>query len=255
MKLVTLIENTTRREDLTAEHGLSLYIEANGKKILFDTGASGAFADNAETLGVDLGAVDFAVLSHGHYDHGGGLSRFLEINKKAPVYLSLYGFEPHYNAAGKEIGLDPQLQSNPRLIPVEAPKELAPGIWLHTCPLPPADTAGMTVREGDVHHPEDFRHEQYLMIEEADRHILISGCSHKGILNLVAFFRPDILIGGFHFMKVEDEAVLTNAAKTLLQYDTRYYTGHCTGQQQYALMKMLMGERLQELYTGSEENL
>ena len=72
MKLTVLMENTTVREDLTAEHGLSLYIEANGKRILFDTGASATFADNAEKLGIDLSQVDLCILSHGHYDHGGG---------------------------------------------------------------------------------------------------------------------------------------------------------------------------------------
>ena len=71
MKLVTLMENTTCREDLCCEHGLSLYLETGDHKILFDAGQSGAFAENAEKLGVNLQNVDFAVLSHGHYDHGG----------------------------------------------------------------------------------------------------------------------------------------------------------------------------------------
>jgi metal-dependent hydrolase (beta-lactamase superfamily II) len=81
MKLVTLMENSSCREDLCCEHGLSLYLETLGKKILFDAGQSAAFAENAAVLKVDLEAVDFAVLSHGHYDHSGGLERFLQINR------------------------------------------------------------------------------------------------------------------------------------------------------------------------------
>ena len=84
MKLTTLIENTTLSPALTAEHGLSLYIETRGHKILFDMGQSPAFAENAETLGVDLSEIDLAILSHGHYDHGGGLATFLELNSTAP---------------------------------------------------------------------------------------------------------------------------------------------------------------------------
>ena len=96
MKLVTLMENTTGREDLTCEHGLSLYIEACGKKILFDAGQTGAFADNAQKLGVDLKSVDLAILSHGHYDHSGGLMRFLQINDTAKVYVHKDAFNPHF---------------------------------------------------------------------------------------------------------------------------------------------------------------
>ena len=88
MKIWTLMENSACQGDLAAEHGLSLYVETNGKKILFDAGQSAAFADNAEKLGVDLAQVDLVVLSHGHYDHSGGLRRFLEINDHAEIYVN-----------------------------------------------------------------------------------------------------------------------------------------------------------------------
>lgn len=84
MRITVLIENTCKRSDLNAEHGLSLFIETGGLRILFDTGASRAFADNAAQLGIDLRSVDMAILSHGHYDHGGGIARFLELNFHAP---------------------------------------------------------------------------------------------------------------------------------------------------------------------------
>ena len=87
MKITALLENTSEREDMLTEHGLSLYIETQNHTILFDMGQSGLFAKNAAVLGIDLGAVDIAVLSHGHYDHGGGLAVFLEINKTAPVWI------------------------------------------------------------------------------------------------------------------------------------------------------------------------
>ena len=251
MKIVTLLENTAARCDLTAEHGLSLYIETGDRKILFDAGESGVFADNAEKLGVDLSAVEIAALSHAHHDHGNGLVRFLQVNGAAPVYLSRHAFGLRYNAKGKYIGIDPALEGHPRLRFTDGETVLAEGITLYTIPLPPADTAGMTVLEQGVLQPEDFRHEQYLLVAEKGKKILFSGCSHKGILNIAKWFQPDILVGGFHFMNVEDETVLKEAAEELLQYPTVYYTGHCTGQKQFEIMKEVMGDRLHYLATGT----
>lgn len=250
MKLVTLMENTSCRDELCFEHGLSLYIEAENHKILFDAGQSAAFADNAEKLGVDLREVDFAVLSHGHYDHSGGLQRFLEINETAPVYVSSHAFEPHYGANGY-IGMDPALQASPRIRYVAEKTTLAEGITLHRIEKAPMDTAGLLVEENGVRKPDDFRHEQYLLLEEKEKRILISGCSHKGIVNIEDAFRPDILVGGFHFMKIGSEEKLKAAAKKLLEYNTIYYTGHCTGQKQYDYLKTIMGDKLHYTATGT----
>jgi len=247
MNIVTLIENTSCRETLAWEHGLSLYLETAGQRILFDMGQSGAFADNASRLGIDLGTVDFAVLSHGHYDHGGGIRRFLQSNAHAFIYVNQCAFEPHFNAGGKNIGLDPTLPRE-RIWFVEGSLSLAPGISLQTVPFLPTDTAGMTFCDGQ---PEDFRHEQYLLVEEAGKRILISGCSHKGIVAITEHFRPDVLVGGFHFMKTEDEGVLEEAARRLLALDCVYYTGHCTGQKQFDFLKQIMGERLHAVSTGT----
>lgn len=256
MKIITLIENTASREDLAAEHGLSLYIETGGHKILFDAGQSAAFADNAEKLGIDLSLVDICILSHGHYDHGGGLKRFLEINDTAPIYVSCHAFEGHYGANDRYIGLEPALAENPRIRSVDATRELFPGLTLLSCndrerPFE-GDNFGLHVMENSILVPDDFRHEQYLLAEEAGKRILFSGCSHKGILNIAHWFSPDVLVGGFHFMKLEDPAALTDAARQLARYDTTYYTGHCTGQMQYGCMKRVMGDKLHSLSGGTE---
>ena len=102
------------------------------------------------------------------------------------------------------------------------------------------------------HHkllPDDFVHEQYLLIEENGKRILVSGCSHKGILNILEWFRPDYLIGGFHFMKLECSDRLKAYAGRMAAYDTVYYTCHCTGKEQYAFMKPFV-ERLHYLSAG-----
>ena len=83
---------------------------------MFDMGQTDVFVRNAERLGIDLSEADIAVVSHGHYDHGGGLEKFLELNQKAPVYVSRYAFEPHFNAESKYIGIDVKIAVNERLI-------------------------------------------------------------------------------------------------------------------------------------------
>lgn len=259
MKLWTLMENTSCREDCISEHGLSLYIETGTHHILFDAGQSGTFADNAARMGIDLRMVDLCILSHGHYDHGGGLARFLEINEHAPVYLNRHAFEPHYNGTAKYIGLDLALAACDRLIFTDDTHIIDNTLSLHTCSNLPrpfvTDPFGLTMLEDGKHVPDDFRHEQYLLIQEGDRRILVSGCSHRGILNIQAWFTPDVLIGGFHLMKLDPAgdgyAMLQRTAKALLRGQTVYYTGHCTGEAQYTLLKERMGNRLHALSTGA----
>lgn len=255
MKLWMLLENTSSGAALHAEHGLSCYLEANGHKILFDTGQSGAFADNAKAMGVDLSQVDICVLSHGHYDHGGGLRRFLNLNDQAPVYLSRLAFSDCRNASGRYIGLEESLRDSERLIFTEDETVLDRGLTLYSCngreKAVPTEAFGLTAGG----RPDCFLHEQYLLVEERGKRILLTGCSHKGIVNLVSWFRPDVLIGGFHFMKLDpevrkDAAVLDGAAEALLQFHTRYYTGHCTGLAQYEYLRQRMGDRLEYLSTG-----
>ena len=251
MKVAVLMENTKCDPDLTCEHGLSLYIEANGIRILFDTGQTGAFAKNGEKLGIDLPDVDFCVLSHGHYDHGGGLSRFLKINEKAKIYASPYAFDQHYHGKEKNIGLDQSLPRE-RFVFVSGKRELAPGIVIDPCGerTENAGDQGMYVVENGRWEPETFRHEQYLLITEGQKRYLFSGCSHRGAAHIAAGFRPDVFIGGFHLSKVEDEPALLAAAQALAKLDTIYYTGHCTGQRQYESLKTVLGQRLRALSTG-----
>ena len=83
MKIITLVENSCGHEDCIAEHGLSVYIETRKHRLLLDTGQSDAVVKNAEVLGVDLSLVDTVVLSHGHYDHSGGIVLESVLTKKS----------------------------------------------------------------------------------------------------------------------------------------------------------------------------
>ena len=261
MTITSLLENTAARAGIAAEHGLSLYVETATRRILFDMGQTDLFARNAEALGIDLSRVDLAILSHGHYDHGGGLAAFLEINQTAPVYLTEAAFLHHYNGTQKYIGLDTSLGDHPRLRVVSGDLSLGDGLTLLT---PNGRTRnhslgafGLTERVGDVFVPDDFRHEQYLLIEElieeplseAGRRVLISGCSHAGILDIVEWFEPDVLVGGFHVSKMALGEELTALGEALAAHGTTYYTCHCTGMEQYAFLQKRM-PRLRYLAGG-----
>ena len=258
MKIWTLMENTTCDAALACEHGLSLYIEADGQRILFDAGQSGAFADNAEKMGIDLSQVDVCILSHGHYDHGGGIKRFLEVNDHAKVYVSRHAFGDYYNGEEKYIGLDWELLSEERIVFVGDQATLGEGLSLHACgnfPQPYfTDAYGMQVKRKNQLEVDDFRHELYLLVREGERRIIVSGCSHRGVMNIKTWFAPDVFIGGFHLMKLDPEKEATRlkfTAMELLKKETVYYTGHCTGEAQYDVLKAHMGDRLYRLSAGA----
>lgn len=278
-----------RGAGLLCEHGLSLYIETTNHKILFDTGRSGVFADNAEKLGIDLDEVDIAVISHGHYDHGNGLSRFLAVNHHAPVYINRRAFGGYYSQKGRFIGIDPAPRENRQLIFTDDECRIDDELFLCTCNgrerTFPSMTDGLTEECNDgSRRPDLFLHEQYLIItekksgedpekgdgkdcwndnpkenrtdsgKENDKKVVFSACSHKGVLNIVSWLKPDVFVGGFHFFHedVQDGAnkTLDQAAGFLNAQPCVYYTGHCTGTPQYAYLKKRMGDRLHGLSTG-----
>ena len=252
MKVTVLVENTTCREDVAAQHGLSLYLETEDQRILFDMGQDDTFLHNAEVLGIDLSKVDLAILSHGHYDHGGGLKTFLQVNSTAPIYLQECAFGAYYNGTEKYIGLDQMLSHHSRFVFTKGNFSLSSKLRLTDCNdlCWICDAWGLNQRKADTFTPDVFLHEQYLEVTEGDKRILISGCSHKGIVNIADHFQPDILIGGFHLNKQEETAKLEMIASKLLLADTVYYTGHCTGEKQFDLLRRRMGERLQRISAG-----
>ena len=271
MIVKVLSENTTSSEKLGSEHGLSLYIETEAHTILFDTGASCLFAENAEKMGVDLTRVDLAVISHGHYDHGGGLKTFLGINNRAKIYLHQKAFEPHYaNRPGgikAYIGLDESLLSNERFVfcgdrfVIDHELELFSGV--DSKRLVPSGNTDLFVKDGDAFVQDDFAHEQNLIISENGKTLLVAGCAHNGIINIIDQFNaekgclPDYVIGGFHLYNhgiKHNEApnVVDEIGNILLETHSQYYTCHCTGIESYNRLKTVMGENIDYISTGEQ---
>lgn len=259
MKITVLCENTAKNESFIAEHGLSLFLECEGGKILFDMGQTDAFSKNAEQLGVCLDDVDLAILSHGHYDHGGGIGRFFALNAHAPLYLSGSAFGEHYHGKERYIGLDRSLLHSPRIRFVGEDISLGEGITLLSCaerqPTEPIRAAGLTVKEGGVFLPEEFLHEQYLLVEEAGKRILVSGCSHRGVCNILQWFSPDVFIGGLHLSGLDptdplDAQTLDAVADRMQRSGALFLTGHCTGEASYRYLRARLGDRIRAISTG-----
>ena len=262
MRVTMLLDNIAADPGLAAEHGLSLHIETEKHRILFDAGQSDAFARNAEALGIDLSAVDTAILSHGHYDHSGGFSRFFELNTHAPLYLHRSAFERREAERGRDIGLAPSLAGSPRLVFTDDIQHLDAGLALITCNQRerrfPSHSDGLYQYRDGALEQDAFLHEQYLCIHEKGRNVVISGCSHKGILNIVDWLKPDVLIGGFHFMGLDvlkDEEELEREAALLAASGTVFYTCHCTGKNQFDWLKERLGDRLHYLAGGMSVEL
>jgi len=276
MKVTALIENTNApgMESLKVEHGLSLYIEYVGKRILFDTGESGAFADNAIQLGVDIAVVDMVVLSHHHYDHGGGLRRFLQLNQKAKIYLRGRAFGDCYGKflwLEKYIGLDPKLlEEHPdRFVFVNEKTTIMDGVDILTDVAPtypaPRGNRSIFVKVDGKLELDDFSHELILVLHETDGLGVFTGCAHQGVLNMVQAVTKvfpgsaiKAVFGGFHLMAMPpfnfmsgSKAEVAELGRKLLGFPVqRVYTCHCTGSHAYPVLKDAMGEKLEYIGTG-----
>jgi len=260
MKITMLVENTSAKSTIGAQHGLSLLIEIGDKTILFDMGSDDLFAKNAAVLGIDLARVDLAVLSHGHWDHGGGIKTFFSLNDHAPLYVRRGAFGPYYSLRGDGVyhpaGLDHALADDGRIVVVDDELSLGEGITLfggikdvHGLPR---GNRTLFERVGDAYAVDGFSHEQYLALEEGETLVLITGCSHRGIANILEAVHtkwkrwPDTVIGGFHLMDYteDDEAELAAIADHLLSTKATFHTCHCTGEESYTVLKRIMGESL-----------
>lgn len=274
MEITILIENLGP-DTLACEHGLSVHIEYKGRSILLDTGSSGAFADNAKALGIDLAGVEYAVLSHGHYDHADGLRTFFAVNDRTPLLVRKGALGAYYSMRGgtapRFVGIHRDICRDyaHRLVEVDGLYELFPGGWLVKNPGPEAsaDRAQHLYRKlGEDHFVEDdFSHEHSLVLESEDGLVVFNSCCHAGAANIAAHISktfPGIpiaaLLGGFHMMGATgtdsincSEDYVKSVANQFKRLNIgRIYTGHCTGTPAFRLLKQELDDRLEYMKTG-----
>ncbi len=270
MRIVNLIENTPGAEGCLYEHGLSFYLETKKHKLLVDTGASDALVKNAKVLGVDLTKVDTVILSHGHYDHSGGILSFVKMNPNAKIYMQKNAVGEYYHkdeTVEKYIGIDQEIKRLPQVVWVDGDLKIDDELELFSHvtgrKLWPQGNLELKELVDGTFLQDEFSHEQYLVITDGEKKLLISGCAHNGVLNILEKYRelygdnPYAMISGFHMRKKsdytdEDIAVMEETAKELCDTDTVFYTGHCTGEFPFEVMKKILGEQLIYVHSGEE---
>ena len=266
MLIKTLVENMFFDKKIKPQPGLSLYIEANGLKILFDLGSDDLFIENAQKMNVNLQDIDLVVISHGHFDHGGALKAFLAINSKAQVYLHKDAFEDYYHkllGLKLPIGLDKTLKNHERIILTDSLTEITPDLVLFSGVtgrkyFSPVNSKLLKKTDGK-YYADDFSHEQNLIIKENNKTVLFAGCCHNGIINTLEkarelSFEPDVIVSGLHFMKMNLKKyghLVDNIAQELKNHKALLYTCHCTGLRAFKRMESVLPEKIKYLPCGS----
>ncbi len=275
MRIVNLIENTQGRRGCAYAHGLSFYVETEKHRLLFDLGPSEETLENAGKLGINLKKIDTVILSHGHYDHSGGIIPFSKVNPEALIFMQESAGNDHYSDDGAEAGdkryryngIDKGILELPEVRLLRGDFRIDDELELFTVKERthklPFTNRRLLIKENGEYGQDDFRHEHYLVIRDGGKTILMSGCAHHGILSILDAYHekyasfPDAVISGFHLMKrseyndreLQEVADLGRELKTV---PTMFYTCHCTGEPAYERMRLTMGEQLEYVHSGEE---
>ncbi len=270
-KLTTLVENElSQGSHLIKEHGLSIFIESPNGKILFDTGQSDAFLKNAKALDVPLEELSNVVISHGHYDHSGGLMALIDEGiDKFKLNVSQYFFREKFkNEMGKAKYIGNQFHIYDfaaRNIDCNIIKndinEIFPDIFLVTnferiCVDETPNPKFFYREEGEC-VIDTFDDEVALLIRSQEGLVLIFGCSHPGVMNMIqsikkSFQEPlKMLIGGTHLVNADDKRIDETIRMLKDLNIDRIGVSHCTGEKAAARIKEEFGERFFHNRTGS----
>lgn len=273
LDLSVVIDNNPSIEDieLLTEHGLSFYMEIDGLTYLFDLGASNKWINNANKLGIAIEEIDFLILSHGHRDHTGGLETFLQLNKKAKIYVSEKIFKYEYltyrHDKARNISSDKSLLSknNDRFILLKENFNLSENIYLiHNQTfehLLPVGNHFLNIIEDGIEKPYVPNDELIVVVRLKDSIVILSACSHNGILNIIQSSIKvtrcsNILafIGGTHLVDcdLDEKDNITSIANFLVnKYSKMHlYTGHCSGSNSIDIFSKILKDRFTLFHSG-----
>jgi 7,8-dihydropterin-6-yl-methyl-4-(beta-D-ribofuranosyl)aminobenzene 5'-phosphate synthase len=248
MRITVLIENTVGRHGLLAELGLAFWIDLGARRILFDTGQSvGVLTANAQRLGIDPASADAVLLSHGHYDHSGGLAAVLPKTRTMPVYAHPAALEPRFvrdpDGGSHPVGMPEAsrsaLRRHARLVAVTSPVDLGSGLSL-TGPVPRItafeDTGGPFFTDPDGRQPDPLLDDQSAFLETPEGLVVLLGCAHAGIINTLLFIRtlrPETpfraVLGGMHLRNATQPRLEKTVAALRELAIGRLHPLHCIG--------------------------
>jgi len=249
MKTYILVEDTAQG-DFESEHGLSIYFEKDKKKFIFDLGQSNIFLKNAKKLHLDLSKVDYLTFSHGHYDHTGGLP-FFPVNNPIKIIAHPDCLFPKWDGK-RYIGFPKDIE-NLLMELKDKPTKLSDNVYFLGQIPGERNSLGEYVKD-NLRHKDFLLDDTALTINDKGMLIIISGCAHSGIVNIVKYakslfsHKEIVIIGGFHMLNYSDKEIKTtiNALKKLSV--VKVFPGHCTGKKSIdALLGAFEGERL---YSG-----
>ena len=270
LRITTIVENTPGAPGLLGEHGLAFWIEAHEHRVLFDTGQGPALFPNAAKLGVDLTTAEAIVLSHGHYDHTGGLRQALEAAPEAALYAHPDAFKPKYAVRGgvgsRAIGVpdldEPAVRELAgEFIPVTETAEVFPGLFVtgpiaRTTDFESVTTSFYLDEKGT--RPDNVIDDQAMYIRHAAGTIVILGCAHAGVVNTleaVSRLTGDrtlhAVLGGMHLSGASRER-LERTAEAFARYEMRRIAPmHCTGEKATAFFAQRFPDRFERGMAGS----
>jgi 7,8-dihydropterin-6-yl-methyl-4-(beta-D-ribofuranosyl)aminobenzene 5'-phosphate synthase len=269
-RVTILYDSFGKSSSMTIDWGFAALVEYGGKRILFDTGNNAKiFEHNVKVLGVNLGKLDFVVMSHRHGDHMGGLAYLLKVNPTVKIYApkersgvygddqpsstwyrkdpSLPAEQRYYSGAPPEIIHMGEAWPGANFQLIDRKTEIAPGMYLIALV---SDLPGTL----EVH-------ELSLAIRTPDGLVLVVGCSHPGVEHIVqeaAAINPhiNILFGGLHQIQAPDPEVERIATVLHNQYRLeRVAPGHCTGEPEFAALKKTFGDHYMYAGVGSVVDL
>lgn len=269
VKITVLMEERTVNPELCSEHGFALLLNIDDEQWLFDTGQSGLLLRNSRKLGIDLKKTKGIILSHGHYDHTGGLAEILKETGKITISAHPDIFSERFNCrksnAKRLIGIPFSRETLERTgarfdLAVEG-RKIADRIYL-SGEIPrriafKVEDSILTVKKGDRYVPDPFLDDQFILIDCEDGVIMITGCCHAGLINSLLFTRElrprkriKAVVGGFHLRSI-DHKEMEEIIRMLKSFDLgKIVTGHCTGARAETALARAYKGRFNTMKTG-----